>query len=63
MHACRGGTGGQTGAVPTSKNTCAASTPPFTWLLEPMITNADYRIEDATCADDGIFTRYLGRAS
>lgn len=34
----------------------------FTWLLEPMIERAGFRIEDAVHSDDGISARYLLRA-
>jgi ubiquinone/menaquinone biosynthesis C-methylase UbiE len=31
----------------------------FTWLLEPMIERAGFRIERADYSDDGIFARYI----
>jgi SAM-dependent methyltransferase len=33
----------------------------FTWLLEPMIERAGFRIDDAAYSADGIFARYLAR--
>jgi ubiquinone/menaquinone biosynthesis C-methylase UbiE len=35
----------------------------FTWLLEPMIRRAGFEIEEAHHSDDGIFARYLLRAT
>lgn len=35
----------------------------FTWLLDPMIQRAGFRIEEAVRSEDGIFSRYLLRAS
>lgn len=35
----------------------------FTWLFEPMIQRAGFTIEEAVRSDDGIFSRYLLRAS
>lgn len=35
----------------------------FTWLLEPMIHRAGFTIESAEHSDNGIFARYLLRAS
>ncbi|GAA1431324.1 class I SAM-dependent methyltransferase [Microlunatus lacustris] len=35
----------------------------FTWLLEVMIDRAGFRIENATYSEDGIFARYILRAS
>lgn len=34
----------------------------FTWLLEPMFTQAGFSIERAEYDDDGIFAKYLLRA-
>ncbi|WOQ69455.1 class I SAM-dependent methyltransferase [Microbacterium limosum] len=34
----------------------------FTWLLEPMLTEAGFAIEEAGYGDDGIFAKYLLRA-
>lgn len=34
----------------------------FTWLLEPMIERAGFRIEQAVYSSDGIFARYVARA-
>ena len=34
----------------------------FTWLLEPMIERAGFRIEDVVYSPDGIFARYVARA-
>ncbi len=34
----------------------------FTWLLEPMMGEAGFSIEDAEYDDDGIFAKYLLRA-
>jgi len=34
----------------------------FTWLLEPMIERAGFRIEEAVYSDDRIFARYVARA-
>jgi ubiquinone/menaquinone biosynthesis C-methylase UbiE len=31
----------------------------FTWLLEPMMSQADFEIRDATYSDDGFFAKYL----
>lgn len=33
----------------------------FTWLLEPMIERAGFRIDDAEYSDDGIFAKYVAR--
>jgi SAM-dependent methyltransferase len=33
----------------------------FTWLLEPMIERAGFRIDDADYSADGIFARYVAR--
>jgi hypothetical protein len=33
----------------------------FTWLLEPIIERAGFRIEDADYSPDGIFARYVAR--
>lgn len=35
----------------------------FTWLLEPMMERADFRIEQALYSDDGIFAKYVLRAT
>lgn len=35
----------------------------FSWLLEPMIRRAGFAVEDATHTPDGIFARYLLRAT
>jgi ubiquinone/menaquinone biosynthesis C-methylase UbiE len=35
----------------------------FTWLLEPMIERAGFQIEQRTCSADGMFARYVARAS
>ena len=35
----------------------------FTWLLEPMIHRSGFEIEEAQHSDDGIFARYLLRAT
>jgi hypothetical protein len=35
----------------------------FTWLLEPMIERAGFTIEEALHSEDGIFARYLIRAT
>ena len=35
----------------------------FTWLLEPMIQRAGFTIEQVVRSEDGIFSRYLLRAS
>jgi hypothetical protein len=35
----------------------------FTWLLEPMIRRAGFEIEESVGSDDGIFARYVLRAS
>lgn len=34
----------------------------FTWLLEPMVVEAGFAIEEADYGDDGIFAKYLFRA-
>ncbi len=34
----------------------------FTWLLEPMIERAGFRVEEAVHAGDGIDARYVLRA-
>jgi len=34
----------------------------FTWLLEPMMERAGFRIDDATYTADGIFAEYVARA-
>lgn len=34
----------------------------FTWLLEPMMSEAGFAIEDAQYDDDGIFAKYILRA-
>jgi hypothetical protein len=34
----------------------------FTWLLEPMIERAGFRIERAEHSDDGILAAYVARA-
>jgi 2-polyprenyl-3-methyl-5-hydroxy-6-metoxy-1,4-benzoquinol methylase len=34
----------------------------FTWLSEPMMERAGFRIEDATYTDNGIFAEYVARA-
>lgn len=33
----------------------------FTWLLEPIIERAGFRIDDADYSPDGIFARYVAR--
>ncbi len=33
----------------------------FTWLLEPMIERAGFRIDDADHSADGVFARYVAR--
>jgi len=33
----------------------------FTWLLEPMLERAGFRIDQADYSDDGIFARYVAR--
>lgn len=35
----------------------------FTWLLEPMIERAGFRIDQASCSPDGIFAAYIARAT
>lgn len=35
----------------------------FTWLLEPMIQRAGFAVEEVTHTPDGIFARYLLRAT
>ena len=35
----------------------------FTWLLEPMIERAGFRIERADYSDDGIFAEYIARVA
>ena len=34
----------------------------YSWLLEPMIERAGFRIEQATYSDDGFFAEYVARA-
>ena len=35
----------------------------FTWLLEPMLAHSGFQIEDAWYSPDGIFAKYIARAS
>jgi hypothetical protein len=35
----------------------------FTWLLEPMIERAGFRVDEAVYSQDGIFAQYLLRAA
>lgn len=35
----------------------------FSWLLEPMIQRSGFEIEEAVYSDDGIFAKYVARAS
>jgi hypothetical protein len=35
----------------------------FTWLLEPMLAHSGFQIEDTWYSPDGIFAKYIARAS
>ena len=35
----------------------------FSWLLEPMLRSSGFDIEEATYSPDGIYAKYVARAS